>query len=81
MVLNDFLDVCQAQAEALHVMKVAGMNAVELIEYLLQILFLDADAIVLNGDAELVALIPGPHVQQEVLLRTLIHHGNVKEIE
>ena len=48
------LYVCQAQAEAFHIMAVSGGHAIEFLEYLFQILLADTYAVVGNGDFEVV---------------------------
>ena len=51
---DDFLHVGQAQAETFDVVAVAGRYAVELLKNLLQILFLDAAAVVADGDIQVL---------------------------
>ena len=49
MILDDFFDVGQAEAEAFDVVTVAGRDAVELLKYTLLVLFGDSYAIVFDG--------------------------------
>ena len=48
VVFDDFIDVGKAESEPFHVVEVARVYAVELLEDALQVFFLDADAIVLD---------------------------------
>ena len=40
MQINDFLDISKSETEAFHIMHISCMNAIELIKYLLLVLFL-----------------------------------------
>ena len=81
MVLNDFLHIGQPQTKTFHIVAVSGMNPVELIEYLLQILLLDANTIVLNGNIKLVRFVPGLDMQPQFAFRLLVFHRIVQQVE
>ena len=54
--VNHFVNVGQTQAKALHVVAVACRDAVELLEDLLQVFAFHADAVVLDGDLDVVLI-------------------------
>ena len=79
---DKLLYVCQAQAEAFHIMAVSGGHAIEFLEYLFQILLADTYAVVGNGDLEVVLrYIFGLNSDIQRLVFTAIFHGVVKQIE
>lgn len=47
--IDNPLDISQSEAEALHVVDITGMYAVELLEDLLKVLFLHTDARIVHG--------------------------------
>ena len=52
MQVYNLLDVCQPQAESLCVVPVAGVHPVELLKNLLQVVFLDSDAVIGNHNLQ-----------------------------
>ena len=80
MQVDDALHVGQAQPEALHVVDVAGMHTVELFEYLLDVLLLDALTCVLDREAQAVLIVPGLDVDIERLFGLAILHSVVHQI-
>ena len=81
MIFDDLAHIGQAQTEAFHVVHIAGGHAEEAIEYLFQILLLDADTIVLDGDQQLAVLVPGAAHQFEGHVWAAILHGVVHQVE
>ena len=72
MQVYHLLHVSQAKSEALHVMLVTSMHTIELIEYLLHVLFLDALPRIANAQVQLLAIVPRVDIDVEwfVLLTT-----------
>lgn len=58
MKVNDGLHISKSQSESFHVMHITCMNAIELVEDLLQVFSLYADAIVRHHKINLIAIIP-----------------------
>ena len=80
MEVDDFLDVGQAEAEALDIVYVAGMHPVELFEDFLHVLALDALSRVGYREAQLVTLIPGAQVDVDRLVGLAILHRVVHQV-
>ena len=78
---DDLLDVGESEAESLDVVHIACVYTVELFEYLLQVVALDADAVVLQRDAEPVGLVPGRYGEFQLCVLTAVFHGVVHEVE
>ena len=78
---DDFLDVCETESESLDVVDVAGVYAVELLEYLLQVFAFDADAVVLDADAQLSGFVPGADGEFELSVGAFVLHGIVHQVE
>ena len=82
MQLNHLLYVSKAESEAFHIMLVACMHPVELIEDAPQIVFLDADTVVGDADAEVrLALIVGVNLNGNRLVLPTILEGIVQQVE
>ena len=81
MQIHYLLNVGKTEAEALHVMHIAGMNAIELVEYLLQVLLLHSHARIVDGQIEMMFIIPCLHRDEQRLIRLAILHGIVHQIE
>ena len=81
MQVDDLLDVGQSESEALDVVLVAGMYAVELVEDLTQVFFLDALSGVADGEAQVVVLVvPGADVDVDGFVVLTLLHGVVHEV-
>ena len=75
---NDLLDISQTKAEALDIMNVTSMDAVEFVEDLLDVLFLDAQSRITNTETEAVLLVPCTDIDIErlfwfTILDSVIH--------
>ena len=81
MIHDNLLHISQSQAEAFHIVQITCMHAIELLEYLFQILLLDADAVILDGNHQFARLIPSLHRQLQIRIRTFILHCIIHEIE
>ena len=81
MQVDNLLDIGKSQTEALDIVHVAGMHAVELLKHLLQIFLLDADAGISHGEAEMGIVVPCTQIDIERLLGLAILHGVVHQIE
>ena len=80
--LHHLLHVGQAESEALDVVLVAGMHAIELVEDALQVVLLYADAVVGDADAEVcLALIEGVNLDGERLVLASVLEGVVQQVE
>ena len=77
---DDLLDVGEAEAEAFHVVDVAGMHTVELVEDLLHVLFLDAKTGIADGETEAALLVPGLDIEVERLFGFALLHGIVHQV-
>lgn len=80
MQVDNFFHVGQAQAEALDVVYIASVNTIELIEYLLGVLALDAHTVVFDRETQAVALVPRADVDVELLIGLAILHRIVEQI-
>ena len=80
MQVNNSFDVGQTQTKALHVMDIAGMDAVELVEYLLDVLLLDAQSRVANREAQAVLFVPCPDIEVQRFVRLSILHCIIHQI-
>ncbi len=76
-----FLYICQTKTEAFHVMAVTGMYTVEAIEYLLEVITLDTNSVISDGDHEFAGLIPGADLEMQRNIGPLILDGVVHEVE
>ena len=81
MVDYHFLHVCQTKTEAFHVMAVTGMYTVEAVEYLLEVITLDSDTVISDGDHEFAGFIPGADFKMQWNIGPLILDGIVHEVE
>ena len=77
---DDLLDVGQSESEALHVVHITRMYAIELVEDLPHVLLLDAQTGVAYGESETVFLVPRADIDVECLLGLAILHGIVHQI-
>ena len=77
---HDLLHVGQSQAETFGIVTVAGMYAVELVENLLQIVFLDAQARIANREEQMVFSVPPLQIDVERLLRLAVFHSVVQQV-
>ena len=75
------LHIRQAQSESLHIMHIACMNSIELVEDLLQALLLHAQARIRDGEIEMLLIVPSLHRDVEWLIWLAILHGVVHQIE
>ena len=80
MQIDHLLDVGQSETKAFHVVLVAGMYAVELVEYLLQVLLLDAQAVVLNGEVQVLLVVPRLDHQFQRLIWVTVFHRIVQQV-
>ena len=80
MEVDDLLHVGQTEAEAFHVVDIARVDSVELIENLLHVLLLDAQTRVADAEAETLLLIPSTDIEVERLVRLAIFHGVVHQV-
>ena len=76
----NLLDVGQTQTEAFHVVYVAGMHAVEFVEHFLDVVLLDALAIVLDAEAQVLAFVPGADMYVDRLVGLTIFHSIVQQV-
>ena len=77
---DDLLDVGQTQTEALHIVDITRVDTIELIEDLLDVLFLDAQTRVADGEAEMVFVVPRADIDVERLLGLTVLHGIVHQV-
>jgi hypothetical protein len=56
--LEYILHHSRIQTDDFHIVQITCMHAIELLEYLFQILLLDADAVILDGNHQFARLIP-----------------------
>ena len=80
MQVHHVLHIGQAEAESLHVVDVARMHAIELLEHSLQALFLDADARVANREVEVLVVVPRLDVDVERTVGLAVFHGVVEQV-
>ena len=78
--VNDLLYIGQSQSETFDVVLVAGVDTVELVEDLLQVLLLDALSCVAYGEVQLVVVVPCMDVDIDGLVGLAILHGIVHQI-
>ena len=81
MQIDHLLDIGQSETEALDVVDIARVDAVELLEDLLEVLFLDTLARVANGETEVVLRVPRLQIDVERLVGFGIFDGIVQEVE
>lgn len=80
--MHHLVHVSQTQAKTLHVVAVAGRDAIEFLKNLLQVVAAYADAIVLDCDFEpLVGQVMRRHHQIERTLLAAIFHSIVEQVE
>ena len=80
MHVNDLLYIGQSQSETFDVVLVAGVDTVELVEDLLQVLLLDALSGVAYREVQLVVVVPCVDVDIDRLVGLAILHGIVHQI-
>ena len=80
MEVDDLLHVSQTETEALHIVDIASMHSVELLEDLLHVLLLDALPRIADAEAETFLLVPGTDIEIERLVWFAILHGIVHEV-
>lgn len=78
MIHDNLLHISQSQAEAFHIVQITCMHAIKLLEYLFQILLLDADAVILDGNHQFARLIPSLHRQLQIRIRVILPNANEK---
>ena len=75
------LYVGQTQSEAFYIMDIAGVDTVEFLENLLQVVLLDTDTGVADREVEVVVVIPCLEVDVQRLVGLAILDGVVHQIE
>ena len=80
MEVDDFLDVGQSEAEALDVVYVAGVHAIELVEDFPHVFAPHALSVVGDGETELIVLVPGANMDVYGLVGLSILHGVVHQV-
>ena len=80
MEVDDLLHVGQTETEALHVVDIARMDTIELVEYLLHVFLLDAQTRVTDAEAETLLFIPSTDIEVERLVWLTILHGVVHQV-
>ena len=79
---DHFLYICQAEAETLYIVLVTSVYPVELVEDALQVVLLNADAIVGDADADVrLVLVVGMYLDGKWFFLTAILEGIVQQIE
>ena len=78
--VNHLLDVGQTESEALHVVLVASMHTIELIEDFLDVLLLDALSGITDAEQQSVVFVPRADIDIEWLVGLAIFHGIVHQI-
>ena len=79
--LNHIVYVCQAQAKALHIVAVASMHAIELVENLFQVIAFNADTIVFDSYYHPARLVVSRYKELQVSIRSLILHRVIHQVE
>ena len=80
MEVDDLLDVGQTESEAFDIVHVTRMNTVELVEDLLHILLLNAQACIADAETEMVLLVPSADIEVERLIGLAVFHRVVHQV-
>ena len=75
------LYVGQTQSEAFYIMDIAGVDTVELLENLLQVVLLDTDTGIADREVEVGVVIPRLEVNVQRLVRLAILDGVVHQVK
>ena len=81
MQFHDFPHIGETEAEALHIMHIARMYAVELVEDFLQVLLLHTQTRIIDREIQMMFIIPCLHRDKQRLFGFTILHGIVHQIE
>ena len=77
---HHLVHIGQTEAEALHVVTVARVHAVELVENLLQVALGNAQTVVADGNHEMTVFVPGLDGQMQRHTLAAVLHGIVHQI-
>ena len=77
MQVNDFLYICQSQSETFGIMTIASVNAIEFLKHLLQVVFLNANSRISDGEIEMHVVVPCLDENIERLVGMLIFYSVV----
>ena len=80
MQVDDLLNISQSEAEALDIVLVAGVYTVELVEYLAQVLLLDALTGIADTKVQLLVVVPCTDIDIQRLVGLAVLHGIVHQI-
>ena len=78
--IYDFLHVCKSETEAFHIVYVASVYPIELIEHFLQVLFLYSHSRITYRQIQMIVIVPRFQIYVDRTILLSVFHSIVKKV-